>query len=125
MQHFCFTIFWVHKLCILFVWFTLDHAVNRCLPLYNEFAICSISLCKISETSKPIEDLGDFDVGGFTVTGWLKNGFLRTKNYSTKLLSFSVETMNSIVEDITDLPQYKTKLSLIYGSVLMLREILY
>ena len=33
---------------------------------------------------------------------WLKNGCLQLKIYTSKLLNLSVETMNSIVEDVTE-----------------------
>ena len=38
---------------------------------------------------------------------WLKNGYLQLKIYTSELLNLSVETMNSIVEDIIDLLQDK------------------
>ena len=38
----------------------------------------------------------------------LKNGFLPLKIYTSELLNLSVETMNSVVEDIIDLLQDKS-----------------
>ena len=48
---------------------------------------------------------------------WLKNGYLQLKIYTSELLNLSVETMNSIVEDIIDLLQGKSNLSSPYRSV--------
>ena len=42
---------------------------------------------------------------------WLKNGCLQLKIYTSELLNLSVETMNSIDEDIKDLLQDKSNLS--------------
>ena len=50
----------------------------------------------------------------------LKNGFLPLKIYTSELLNLSVETMNSIVEDIIDLLQDKSNLSSPYRSVFVI-----
>ena len=41
---------------------------------------------------------------------WLKNGCLQLRTYTNELLNLSVETMNSITEDIIDLLQEKSNL---------------
>ena len=51
---------------------------------------------------------------------WLKKGFLQLKIYTSELLNFSVETRNSIVEDIIDLLQDKSNLSSLYRSVFVI-----
>ena len=51
---------------------------------------------------------------------WLKNGCLQLKIYTSELLNVSVETVNSIVEDIIDLLQDKSNLSSPYRSVFVI-----
>ena len=51
---------------------------------------------------------------------WLKKGFLQLKIYTSELLNFSVETRNSIVEDIIDLLQDKSNLSSPYRSIFVI-----
>ena len=51
---------------------------------------------------------------------WVKNGCLQLKNYTSVLLNLSVETMNSIIEDIIDLLQDKSNLSSPYRSVFVI-----
>ena len=51
---------------------------------------------------------------------WLKNGCLKMKIYAGELLHLSVETMNSIVEDIIDLLQDNSNLSSPHRSVFVI-----
>ena len=48
---------------------------------------------------------------------WLKNGCLKMNIYTSELLNLSVETMNSIAEDIIDLLKDKSNLSSPYRIV--------
>ena len=51
---------------------------------------------------------------------WLKNCCLKMKIYTSELLNLSVETMNSIVEDIIDLLLDESNLSSPYRSVFVI-----
>ena len=51
---------------------------------------------------------------------WLKNACFELKIYTSELRNFSVETMNSFVEDIIDLLQDKSKLLSPYGGVFVI-----
>ena len=51
---------------------------------------------------------------------WLKNGCLQLKIYTREILNLSVETMNSIVEDIIDLLQDKSNLSSPYRRIFVI-----
>ena len=51
---------------------------------------------------------------------WLKNGCLQPKIYTSELLNLSVQTINSIVEDIIGLLQDKSNLSSPYRNVFVI-----
>ena len=58
--------------------------------------------------------------GDVQVRLWLTNRCLKMRVYTSEYLNLSVETMDSIVEEVIDLLQVKSNLSSTYRSVFIL-----
>ena len=77
----------------------------------NGYVILKQILCSNTENSK---NHNIFRTQGDARIMWYhKNGSLKTEAYTSELLNISPETLNSVVEDIIDLLQDKSNLSLL------------